>query len=41
MLFWETFSIGNVVEMDNLVFENNKKLVDVVDSYLWMPISQN
>ena len=26
MLFSATFSIGNVVEMDNLSFENQKKI---------------
>ena len=34
MLFSATFSIGNVVEMDNLSFENKKNFVGVVDSHL-------
>ena len=35
MLFSATFSVGNVVEMDNLSFGNKKKnFVGVVDSHL-------
>ena len=35
MLFSATFSIGNVVEMDNLSFENKTKIFfGVVDSHL-------